>query len=122
MADVPPREAAMGILGLKEEDLLKLEEEKILGIREYIRKKIASSSPSFGRFLSQAYLKYDELKKQGGPKVPLLIDLAKKAKNPETLTEEEIFSLVIELFQLVREKQGNSYGNKQNQSHKLRRS
>ncbi len=98
----------MQILGINEYDLLKLEEEK-LDTREYIRKRIEKSSPSFGKFMTQTFAYYDKTKRQKGnrmrfdtSKVPTIDDL-------KTLTEEEILSTVVQLYLLSRERTGKPH-------------
>lgn len=101
-----PEALALQTLELTEKDLKIIEEEK-LGTREYIRKKIEDSSPSFGRFLSQAYLYYDTKKsKVKNPDAWSKVEDVKSRlhqagiTNPETLTEEEVFSVVTDLHLL----------------------
>jgi len=55
------REEALLALGLEEKDLIVIEEEKA-GKREFIRRAIARSNPSFGRFLTEAYVHYETTK------------------------------------------------------------
>lgn len=107
-ADVPLKEAAMRILGINEYDLLKLEEEK-LDTREYIRKRIEKSSPSFGKFMTQVFTYYDRTKRQKGNKMRFDESKVPTVENLKTLTEEEILSTVVQLYLLSRERTGKPH-------------
>jgi hypothetical protein len=56
---------ALSVLGITEQDLFRVEEEK-RNKKEYIRKVIASSDPSFGRFMTQVYDYHQRLRESGG--------------------------------------------------------
>jgi hypothetical protein len=55
---------ALEVLSLQSKDydmLIQLKQDK----KEFLRKIVASSSPSFGRFMSQAFLLYEQAKMEG---------------------------------------------------------
>lgn len=104
---------ALSKLGITKQDLLKLEEEK-KDKREYIRKVIAESDPSFGRFMTQVYQHYQRLRASGNREASRSLlrtaskDLDIKAlrqkvtKNP--LSEEDLFDLCVLLYKISRAK------------------
>jgi hypothetical protein len=77
--------------------------------KKFIQKMISSSQPSFGRFMSQAYVHYEGTKnsKYTPEKSRTVVKrLTKKLTDlrPETLREADIMSLVIDLYLLSRAK------------------
>ncbi len=108
------REEALKVLGITETDLTRIEEEKTLGRREVIRRAIAHSSPSFGRFLTQAYTYYEDHKKStavdADNKAIILEKMKQKMSTwkPETLTADDLASINVDLYLLSKNSHNKS--------------
>lgn len=102
---------ALSVLGINKTDLDRIEEEK-RDRKEYIRKIIASSDPSFGRFMTQVYTYYQRLRAIGrrdGIKTKLragtrdeLLKLLRQKVNATPFTEEALLEMGVLLYKISR--------------------
>ena len=99
---------ALSVLEITKQDLNRLEEEK-RDKKEYIRKVIASSDPSFGRFMTQVYDYHQRLRNGGGGTSKSLLRMASRAElletfrqkvNKDNFSNEELFELCLILYKM----------------------
>ena len=104
---------ALSTLGITKQDLERIEEEK-RDRKEYIRKVIESSDPSFGRFMTQVYEFYQRLRSNGGrdgSKTILragtkgeVLKLLRQQVGKQNMSDEDVFELCLLLYKFTRAK------------------